>query len=182
MNKAFFLDRDGVINIDHGYVHKTEEFDFLPGVFEACKRINDMGYKIIVVTNQAGIARGYYTEADFHLLTNHMIQQFKKNDVEITDVYFCPHHPDIDNEKYPRECDCRKPAPGMIIEASIKHDIDLSQSVMVGDKMSDIQAGIAAGININYGVKGRYEWPGGEHPFISVESLKQAVDNFFSEL
>jgi D-glycero-D-manno-heptose 1,7-bisphosphate phosphatase len=135
-NKALFLDRDGVINIDKGYVHKIEDFEFIEGIFDLCKSYQDKGYLIIVITNQAGIARGYYTEEDFLKLSEWMKKEFAKKNVIITDIFYCPHHPDFTGE-----CECRKPKPGMILEAAKKYNIDLSKSILIGDKITDIEAG-----------------------------------------
>ncbi len=146
MRKAVFLDRDGVINQDHGYVVRIEDFDFIDGVFEACRHFIAKGYDLIVVTNQSGIGRGYYSEADFAKLSAWMSAQFKEQGAPLLDVLFCPHHPEKALPEYLADCQCRKPAPGMLIAAANKHNIDLSQSVMIGDKPSDISAGKAAGV------------------------------------
>ena len=146
-NKALFLDRDGVVNIDHGYVYQSEKFEFIDGVFSTCKAFYDVGYKIIIVTNQSGIGRGYYTEDDFLALTQWMKTQFSKHNIKITDVYFCPHHPKKAQVQYLKQCQCRKPAPGMLLQAMQEHNIDPSSSVMVGDKLSDIQAAQKAAIS-----------------------------------
>ncbi|MGO2129943.1 MAG: D-glycero-beta-D-manno-heptose 1,7-bisphosphate 7-phosphatase [Pseudoalteromonas prydzensis] len=146
MNKALFLDRDGVVNIDHGYVYEPEQFEFVPGVFTACKAFVDAGYKLIIVTNQSGIGRGYYSEADFHALTQWMIAQFAAHQVTVTDVYFCPHHPKKALPEYLKECDCRKPAPGMLLQGIAEYHINPAGSIMVGDKLSDMQAATAANI------------------------------------
>lgn len=148
MNKALFLDRDGVINKEKNYLYKIEDFEFIDGVFETCKYFQDKGYLIIVITNQAGIARGKYTEKDYQILTDWMMNEFKKQDINIKKVYHCPHHPDFSGE-----CECRKPNPGMILQAQQEFDIDLSQSILVGDKNSDIEAGINAGVKMNYLVR-----------------------------
>ena len=126
-------------------MNKIEDFEFINGVFEACKYFQDQGYIIIVVTNQSGISRGKYTQKDFDLLTSWMINEFMKKDIKISKVYNCPHHPDFSGE-----CDCRKPKPGMILEAQKEFNIDLSSSILVGDKNSDIEAAMAAGIKKNY--------------------------------
>jgi D-glycero-D-manno-heptose 1,7-bisphosphate phosphatase len=144
--KAVFLDRDGVINEDHAYVHKIEDFHFIDGVFEACKYFCEQGYLIVIVTNQSGIGRGYYTEEQFHQLNSWMCQEFKRQGVKISQVYFCPHHPKQALPEYLINCTCRKPLPGMLNQAIEAFDIDVSQSVMVGDKISDIQAARAAGV------------------------------------
>jgi D-glycero-D-manno-heptose 1,7-bisphosphate phosphatase len=145
-SKALFLDRDGVINIDHGYVHKPEDFEFVPGIFDLVRVAKTKGYKVIVVTNQAGIGRGYYTEEQFQALTNWMRNQFELNGGCIDAVYFCPFHPEHGVGDYRRESDCRKPAPGMLLQAQKEHDIYLQASIFVGDKPSDMAAGEAAGV------------------------------------
>jgi D-glycero-D-manno-heptose 1,7-bisphosphate phosphatase len=142
--KALFLDRDGVINIDYGYVGKIENFKFREGIFELTKQFQDNGYKIFVVTNQSGIARGYYSEEDFHKLTEWMKEEFLKRGVEIKDVKFCPHHPDISGV-----CECRKPEPKMILDLASEYNIDLENSILIGDSKRDIEAGEKAGIKTN---------------------------------
>ena len=137
--KTIFLDRDGVINKEINYLHKIEDFEFINGVFEACQYFKNLNYKIIIITNQSGISRGYYTENDFQIITNWMIAQFKKNDINILDVFHCPHLPDSN-------CNCRKPMPGMLLEAKYKHNINMNNSWMIGDKEADIIAANNAGI------------------------------------
>lgn len=149
MNKAVFLDRDGVINKDKGYVHTIDDFEYIDGVFDACRELKAMGYKLIVVTNQSGIGRGLYSEDDFHMLTEWMDWNFTDKDAELDGIYYCPHHPEQGIGEYKIECDCRKPKPGMFLSAAQFLKIDLSQSVMVGDKLSDLLAAKAAGIDCN---------------------------------
>jgi len=144
-NKAVFLDRDGVVNVDHAYVYKIEEFEFIDGVFEACKQFQACGYQIVIVTNQSGIGRGYYTEQDFHVLTKWMVEQFKQHDIEISKVYFCPHHPTKGIADYQQDCDCRKPKPGMLLQGVKELSLDASECIMFGDKGSDMLAAKAAG-------------------------------------
>lgn len=146
MNKALFLDRDGVINKDFGYVHKKENFVFVDGIFSLVHAANAKGYLVIVITNQAGIGREYYSEDDFLLLTHWMCLEFQHHDARIDDVFYCPFHPVHGIGIYKQDSFLRKPNPGMIIEARQKYTLDLSLSVLVGDSPSDIQAGIAAGI------------------------------------
>jgi len=141
MQKAVFVDRDGVINIDYGHVHKKENFHFFDGIFEVLKWFEDNGYLIIVVTNQAGIAKGLYTEQEFLSLTDWMIEKFREKGITINKVYYCPHHPD-----YTGDCECRKPKPGMILRAKEEFGIDLGLSVLIGDKESDVEAGLRAGV------------------------------------
>jgi D-glycero-D-manno-heptose 1,7-bisphosphate phosphatase len=143
---AVFLDRDGVINKEKDYVHTIDEFHFIDGVFEACREMSKAGYRLIIITNQAGIARGYYTENDFNHLTKWMLNEFNKHGIQIDGVYHCPHHPVHGVGDYHRDCECRKPAPGMILHAAKEHSLDLRHSILVGDKTTDIDAGRAAGV------------------------------------
>jgi D-glycero-D-manno-heptose 1,7-bisphosphate phosphatase len=145
---ALFLDRDGVINIDHGYVHCPEQFEFEKGIFELCRKATALGYRIVVVTNQAGIGRGYYSEADFESLTNWMCEQFLNHDIVIDKVYFCPDHPEHGIGDYKRDSWQRKPNPGMIENAIGDLGIDPKVSVLIGDKESDIEAGRRAGLGM----------------------------------
>jgi D-glycero-D-manno-heptose 1,7-bisphosphate phosphatase len=137
--KAIFLDRDGIINKEVGYLHKIKDFEFIDGVFDACFYFQSLGYKMIVVTNQSGIARDYYNEDDFHIVNNWMLEQFNNQGINILDVFFCPHGPES-------TCNCRKPKPGMFVQANNQHDIDMGRSWMIGDKETDAQAANAAGI------------------------------------
>jgi len=138
-NKAVFLDRDGVVNIEKDYVHKIEEFEFQQGIFEAARYFQEHGFFIIIVTNQSGIGRGYYTEEEFQKVTSYMEAEFEKNGVKITKVYHCPHTPDDG-------CGCRKPHPGMLLAAKKEFDIDMNSSWMIGDKEGDIEAANSAGV------------------------------------
>ncbi|NNJ93080.1 MAG: HAD family hydrolase [Gammaproteobacteria bacterium] len=143
---ALFLDRDGVINVDHAYVHKKEDFEFIDGIFDLCRKAKELGYLIIVVTNQAGIGRGYYSESDFLKLTDWMKQVFSSENAEINEVYHCPYHPEQGIGEFKKDSELRKPNPGMIFQAAKDYDINLEQSLIIGDKVSDIQAGINAGL------------------------------------
>jgi len=138
--KAVFLDRDGVINEEVGYLHKIKDFKFIHGVFDSCNHFLSLGYQIVIVTNQSGIGRGLYKEEDFHILNQWMLDNFEQEGVRILDVFFCPHGPD-DN------CYCRKPKPGLFKDAKEKHDIDMNKSWMIGDKEADIEAANNAGIS-----------------------------------
>ena len=148
-NKAVFLDRDGVINVDHGYVYQVDDFEFIDGVIEACRAIKAKGYKLVVITNQSGIARGYFSEDQFMQLTEWMDWSMADRGVDLDGIYYCPHHPEKGEGEYQQDCDCRKPKPGMINTAAKFLKLDLSQSFLVGDKTSDLQAGISAGIGQN---------------------------------
>ena len=146
---ALFLDRDGVINIDHAYVSKKENIEFVDGIFELCRSAKQLGFLIFVVTNQAGIGRGYYTEKDFLDLTAWMCGIFSKEGAAIDKVYFCPTHPEHGIGKYKTDSYYRKPGPGMILQAAEEFDVDLGNSVLVGDTESDIAAGLAANVRFN---------------------------------
>ena len=139
MKKAIFLDRDGIINIDHAYVYQKENFEFVEGIFDVLQHFSSLGYLLFIVTNQSGIGRGYYTEDEFKKLTLWMLAKFASKEIKITKVYYCSHAPD-------EECECRKPKPAMFEEAKKKFDIDMKNSWMIGDKPSDIMAAINAHI------------------------------------
>jgi D-glycero-D-manno-heptose 1,7-bisphosphate phosphatase len=146
LRRAAFLDRDGVVNIDRGYVYRREEFSFVPGTLKACATLHRLGLVLVVVTNQSGIARGMYTEDDYRQLTSWMTSEFAAAGAPLAGVYHCPHLPQAVLAEYRRDCGCRKPAPGMLLAAARELSIDLSHSVLFGDKPSDIEAARAAGI------------------------------------
>jgi D-glycero-D-manno-heptose 1,7-bisphosphate phosphatase len=137
MNKAIFLDRDGTINVEKHYLYKIEDFEFLPGVIEALRKLQDAGFLLIIITNQSGIGRGYYTEKDFEKLNNWMISYLKDQGIAISSVYYCPHLPDAKILKYRKECNCRKPKLGMYQRAINDYNIDLGLSYAIGDKIRD---------------------------------------------
>ena len=139
MNKAIFLDRDGVINIERkDYVKSIKEFVLIDGIFEVIKSINDKGYLVIIITNQSVINRKIINEKDLEKIHNHLLKQAKRQNVKIDGIYFCPHRPD-------ENCECRKPKPGMILKAAQEFQIDLKNSVMIGDSNTDIEAAQQAG-------------------------------------
>lgn len=141
---CLFLDRDGIINKDIGYAYQAKQIEFMPSIFSLCRYFQQRGYLIVIVTNQSGIARGYYSEQEFESLNTWFMHEFSRRGITISTIKHCPHHPSISGE-----CYCRKPSPGMLLEAAHDYNIDLSNSIMVGDKASDMQAGIAAGIGFN---------------------------------
>jgi D-glycero-D-manno-heptose 1,7-bisphosphate phosphatase len=147
--RALLLDRDGVININHGYVHHTVHFEFIEGIFELARAAYALEYMIVVITNQAGIARGYYSERQFAELSEWMCAEFAKQGAVISKVYYSPYHPTEGLGKYRRDDISRKPGPGMILQARQEFSLDLRNSVLIGDKESDIEAGIAAGVGCN---------------------------------
>ncbi len=148
-NKALILDRDGVININYGYVYSKENFDFIDGIFDLVRAARANGYLVLVVTNQSGIGRGYYTEEQFKTLTEWMCLEFERRGATIDKVYFSPFHPTEGLGFYRQDEDTRKPRPGMILKAQNEFNLSLMKSILVGDKPSDIQAGIAAGVGVN---------------------------------
>jgi D-glycero-D-manno-heptose 1,7-bisphosphate phosphatase len=185
MKRALFLDRDGVINEDRHYVHRIEDFHFIHGIFDICRAATSAGMAIIVVTNQAGIGRGIFTEQQFHVLTDWMIAQFADQGVQIDHVYFCPHHPMHGIGHYKRECFNRKPNPGMLLRASDDHGICLKGCVMIGDKEWDIVAAKAAGVGTTVLISGcgleLSQQP--EFRFESVEAARIVLnDKLFSRI
>ena len=148
--QAAFLDRDGVINRDRAYVSRWEDFEFVPGAVDAMRRLKKAGYALVVVTNQSGIARGYYSEAQYQALTAAMKQALLDAGAAVDAVYHCPHHPKGKLAELAVDCDCRKPAPGMILRAAKELNLSLADSILVGDKPSDIEAARAAGVGRAY--------------------------------
>ncbi len=168
LRRAAFLDRDGVINIDHGYVSRWDQFEFMPGAVQAMKRLSDADYTLVVVTNQSGIARGMYTEEDFSLLTRQMCEHLQAHGVPVAGVFHCPHHPKGQRAEFAIDCACRKPRPALLSRAIEHLGLDARTSFMVGDKHSDIQAARAAGVARAYLVAGgdgeREQAPEGVRP------------------
>ena len=172
--KTIFLDRDGVINKEVNYLHNIDDFEFIDGVFEACRHFQKLGYEIIIITNQSGIARGYYTEYDYQLITKWMLDQFEERNVKILDVFHCPHGPDS-------SCDCRKPKPGMLLQAINQYGIDMKKSWMIGDKDVDIKAANAANIQNTIMVKSGHpidlKNSKAKHVLDSIKQVKAVIQN-----
>lgn len=174
MKRAVFLDRDGTINIEKEYLYQIADFEFIPGAPEAIQLLNRAEIMVIVVTNQSGIARGYYTEEDVEILHRHIASELERAGAHVDAWYFCPHHPN-GRGSYALPCDCRKPLPGMLKEASRRYDINLLSSTMIGDKRADIEAGQAAGcrtilVRTGYGAE--------EEPYVSPQTT--ICDNLLS--
>src|SRR5215471_3966518 len=147
--RALFLDRDGVINVDHGYVHRVDRFEFVPGIFDLVRFwTNDLQQPVVVATNQSGIGRGYFDERAYADLTDWMRERFAAERAPIARVYHCPYHPQHGVGEYRRDHPWRKPNPGMFLQAASDLDLDLAQSAILGDKINDIEAGEAAGIGL----------------------------------
>lgn len=149
MKRALFLDRDGVINVDHGYVCSPAQTEFVDGIFDLVAAANHNGFVVVVATNQAGIARGYYGEADFLGYMDWMRSEFNRHHATLDALYYCPHHPNAGIGAYRRECACRKPAPGMLLDARRDLALELGASILIGDQPSDLAAGRAAGVGVN---------------------------------
>lgn len=170
--RALFLDRDGVVNEEVGYLHRAEDVRFVDGIFSLCRTAAKLGYRLIVVTNQAGIARGFYSESDFHALMTSMRAELRAQGVELDAVYFCPFHPEHGAGKYKREHENRKPGTGMLRRGAIEFGVELSESVMVGDRCSDVAAANAAGLRQAFLIRGTEAAEcEGEH--IKVTSLSE---------
>jgi D-glycero-D-manno-heptose 1,7-bisphosphate phosphatase len=148
MRRAVFLDRDGTINEEKEYLWRVEEFSFIGGAVEAIRLLRDAGYLVVVVTNQSGIGRGMYGEEDLERLHAYMLTELEARGAGVDAVYFCPHHPHHGVGEYAIHCSCRKPLPGMLLQAAIELGIDLSASWMVGDKIADMEAGRSAGCRV----------------------------------
>jgi D-glycero-D-manno-heptose 1,7-bisphosphate phosphatase len=144
MKRAVFIDRDGTINVEKEYLYRAEEFEFIPGADKAVRLLNEAGFLVVVVSNQSGVGRGYYTEEDVELLHRYIATQLERVGARIDAWYFCPHHP-AGRSSYALPCQCRKPQPGMLLEAAQRFNIDLQSSYMIGDKLVDVEAGCAAG-------------------------------------
>lgn len=174
---ALFLDRDGVINVEKNYVHHIEDFEFLDGIFDLCRAASKSNMPIVVVTNQAGIGRGYYSEAQFLTLTDWMRARFEEEGVHVAAVYYCPYHPDQGVGKYRKESFDRKPNPGMFLRARDELGLDLACSILIGDKASDIAAAKAAGVGLSVLLGSD---TGNAAPDRVVASLHEACDFLFS--
>lgn len=169
--RVLFLDRDGVINVNFGYVHTPEQTQWVPGIFELCATAQARGYALVIATNQAGIARGYYDISAFEVYTRWMHAQFAQRGIAIAATLYCPHHPDAGNGPFTTVCRCRKPAPGMFLEAARRYPIDLPQSALVGDKISDMHAGHAAGVGRLFLLAGDVGKGDAPHNAVVVETL-----------
>lgn len=169
-NRGLLLDRDGVINIHYGYVWSIDRFDFKQGLFPFLRLAQDKGYRLAIVTNQAGVARGYYTKEDFEILTDYMDKSLKREGINLDLVLSCFEHPDAVTDKFKRMSFWRKPNSGMILEAALRLNLDLSRSIMIGDMVSDIQAGLMAGVGKMLWLEGHVQ----EEGFQNVSDFIQA--------
>lgn len=181
MNKALFLDRDGVINVEKDYVYRVADFEFMEGIFDLLRYFQEQGYLLIIITNQAGIGRGLYSEEDFHQLTDWLIRKFAEQEIHINRVYFSPYHPVHGIGKYKKDDISRKPKPGMLHQAHKDFEINLEESLLIGDKESDIEAGLNAGLKHNILLcSPPKEWPQLTRASLIVRRLKE-VKQFHKE-
>jgi D-glycero-D-manno-heptose 1,7-bisphosphate phosphatase len=170
--KALFLDRDGVVNVEVGYLHRAEEVRFVDGIFSLCRTAVRLGYRLIVVTNQAGIARGYYSEADFHAVMEFMREEFRAEGVKLDAVYYCPFHPEHGVGEYKRDHEDRKPGTGMLMRGARDFGVELSESIMIGDRCTDVMAANTAGLRQAFLVSGT-EVVGCSGKYLMVGSLAE---------
>lgn len=148
MNKALFLDRDGVVNVEKNYVYKISDLEFVDGIFKLCNYFKKNNFLIFIITNQSGVARGFFSIKNLEKLHQFIVSEFSKRNINIEKIYYCPHHPDFGDV-----CVCRKPDPGMILNAAAEFNLDLKKSILIGDRESDIVAGKRAGILRTYKIK-----------------------------
>jgi D-glycero-D-manno-heptose 1,7-bisphosphate phosphatase len=180
MDKAVFLDRDGTINVERTFLYLPEEFEFIPGAPEAIKLLNDAGFRVIVVTNQSGIARGFYDEAAVDRLHRHMDRELARFGAIVDAYYFCPHHPDYGIGHYGIPCDCRKPKDGMLRRGEAEFSLDLTASFMIGDKLVDVEAGLNSGcrpimVRTGYGASESTRLPPGIPVYDSLPDAVRAI-------
>jgi D-glycero-D-manno-heptose 1,7-bisphosphate phosphatase len=180
VKRAVFLDRDGVITQDPPhYAHKPEQLKLIPGAAESIRTLNDLDILVIVVSNQSGVARGYYTEEDVAIYNKVMEEELQKENARVDAIYYCPHHPEVGDSKYKIACDCRKPGTGLLALAAKEHKVELKDSFLIGDKMSDIMAGESAGCSTILVLTGhgKKEFEKGDGEFdYSAPSIVEAVD------
>jgi D-glycero-D-manno-heptose 1,7-bisphosphate phosphatase len=185
LRPAVFFDRDGTLNVEKNYLHRIEDWEWIDGAVAALARLQAAGFALVVITNQAGIARGLYDEAAVHTLHSWMREQLKTHGVTIDGIYFCPHHPDF-TPNYAQVCQCRKPNPGMVLQAAREHGLDLGNSWVVGDRWSDLQAGEAAGlaggvlVRTGYGAVEEQNAPALRMAWNAADSITQACERILA--
>lgn len=181
---AVFLDRDGTINIEKDYLWRIEDFEFIPGAPEAIRSLNEAGFAVVVVSNQSGVARGYFGIPEVERLHAHMIRELQRQGARIDGVYFCPHHPEQGAGAFRVDCQCRKGRPGMLLQAAHELGLDLAASYMVGDKWADVEAGRSAGcrsllVRTGHGEAQLRSRAPGDVPVF--DSLPEAVDHILGD-
>lgn len=176
MRPALFLDRDGIINVDTNFLYKIEDVQWVDGIFEVVPYAKQQGYAVIVVTNQSGIGRGYYTEEDFHTLMQWMGEEMEARGCGFDGVYFSPYHPVHGVGRYQQDTECRKPGPGMLLQAAQEYSLDLGRSVMIGDRCSDMAAAAAAGVPVRILLAGTEQAGCPEElRFTRIQALREAI-------
>ena len=179
--KVAFIDRDGVINKEVGYLHRIEDFEYTHNCVEGLKALVDCGFALIVVTNQAGIAKGLYSVNDFERLMSWMTADLARYGIKFKDILFCPHHPDGIVEKYTAKCEFQKPSPGMFLKARDRYGIDMKSSIVIGDKLTDIQAGRDSGVGRAFLVESGHAITNIEHPGCEIVKNLFEVSLLLSE-
>ena len=179
-NRAVFLDRDGTINVEREFLHQPDEFHFIPGAAQAIRLLKEAGFRVIVVTNQSGIARGYYDEAAVNRLHSYMDGELISIGASIDAYYFCPHHPEYSSDDNGKTCGCRKPLAGMLLKAAADFSLDLSTSFIIGDKLADVQAGLNAGcrpilVRTGYGAEEAAKLPSGVPVYADLLTAARAI-------
>ncbi|OGC04214.1 hypothetical protein A2276_06380 [candidate division WOR-1 bacterium RIFOXYA12_FULL_43_27] len=179
MGKAVFLDKDGTINHDKGYIDHPSKIDLLPGSSEAIRTFNEAGLKVVVITNQSGVARGYFNEGMLSAIDKSLQKKLLSENAFYDAIYYCPHHPEVGSYPYKQDCDCRKPNPGMLLKAAEEFNLNLDECFMVGDKLSDIEAGKNAGcktvlVLTGYGEEVKANLNGTRPDFIAKDLLEAA--------
>lgn len=179
MIRAAFLDRDGTINKEKDYLYRIDEFEFIPGAPEAVRLLNEAGFLVVVVSNQSGVGRGYYNEDDVEILHRHIAAELAASGARVDAWFYCPHHP-RGRGSYSLACRCRKPLPGMLLEAAGRYDIDLAASVMIGDKLVDMEAGMAAGcrtilVRTGYGAEQESDVPAGVEVYDDLLAVARSL-------
>ncbi|MBF2053075.1 MAG: HAD family hydrolase [Candidatus Sericytochromatia bacterium] len=192
MRPAVFLDRDGTVNIEAGYIHELENLNLIPGAAEAIRALNQQHIPVVLVTNQSGPARGYYPESWVHQLHERLVNLLTAEGAHLDKIYYCPHLPDGSVAEYSGPCECRKPEPGMLLAAARDLDLDLGKSFMIGDKATDVEVGQRVGahtilLTSGYGqqvLDGTYQHP--VKPDYICDSLQEAWQNimraYFNQL
>jgi D-glycero-D-manno-heptose 1,7-bisphosphate phosphatase len=180
INRAVFLDRDGTINVERKFLHRPEEFQFIPGAAQAIRLLKEAGFRVIVVTNQSGIARGYFDESAVNRLHGYLDRELLRFGATIDAYYFCPHHPDYSIDGNGKACGCRKPLPGMLLKAAADFSLDLPASFIIGDKLADVQAGLNAGcrplmVKTGYGSEEAAKLPTGVIVYDDLPAAVRAI-------
>ncbi len=175
MKRALLLDRDGVVNVDHGFVHRADQVEFVEGIFDVCHWFQRRGFQLVMITNQSGVARGLYTEQDVEVLHTWMQGEFARRGLTLARAYYCPHHPEAGRPPYNVRCACRKPEPGMLLQAGRDLGLDLGRSVLIGDRETDIEAAQRAGVSFSVRLRSP-DTPEASAASLAIDRLAQLLE------